>query len=297
MNIIEQIKKHDILLDLLADKEIHYVDVPLYPNIGDHLITHGAFEFFKKNNIKIKRSIDLYHYSLAWKDEVDVVVFSGGGNLGDIWREHSNARLDLIGKLRGKKIIILPQTIRYKDQRNFKEDVSIFNRYENVYICARDNESFDYARKMTPNAYLLPDMAVNLWDRFSVYREIEATERELNFFRQDKESALDTIPENSVDWDLLITKYELRDMYKISKYLNRLLRFGLLGPFSNLCMKLWEKQSLRVIDRIARDLSRYSAVNTDRLHVTILFSLMGRKVIYVDNENSKLSSYISLWGK
>ena len=144
----------------LIDGDYVLLDVPYYTNIGDTLIWEGTKHFLKEipHKCLYTASVETYRYRPLPPDTV--ILLQGGGNFGDLWRRHQDLRLEIIRAYPNNKIIILPQTVFYKDDAVFQDDAKIFNSHNNLYICVRDTVSFEYLQQsLTCNLLLVPDMA------------------------------------------------------------------------------------------------------------------------------------------
>lgn len=145
----------------LIDNDCIYLELPYYPNIGDLLIWEGTQCFITENNINCIYKASKWTYSIPKIKENTTILLQGGGNFGDIWRSNQNFRLKIIKQFPNNKIIILPQTIYYKNLSILEEDAALMNQHKNLTICARDKNSFTILEKffIKANKLLLPDMA------------------------------------------------------------------------------------------------------------------------------------------
>lgn len=64
--MIKLMEKHNLLYDLIGSDNIHYVDLPVYGNIGDLLIMMGTLSFVKKTKINIKVKAAYFNYNVNW---------------------------------------------------------------------------------------------------------------------------------------------------------------------------------------------------------------------------------------
>ena len=140
-------------LQHLIDGDYILLDVPYYTNIGDTLIWEGTKHFLKsiKHKCLYTASVETYKYRPL--SPSTVILLQGGGNFGDLWRKHQELRLEVIRAYPNNKIIILPQTVFYKDKAVFQEDAKIFNSHQDLHICARDTVSLEYLQIISCFAY------------------------------------------------------------------------------------------------------------------------------------------------
>lgn len=285
-------------LQHLIDKDYVLLDVPYYTNIGDTLIWEGTKHFLKNIPHKCLYTASVETYKYRPLPPNTIILMQGGGNFGDLWRRHQDLRLEVIKSYPNNKIIILPQTVFYKDRNVFEEDAKIFNAHKNLHICARDTISLEYLQQsLTCNLSLVPDMAFCITngalqkysrkegDRalFLKRNDPEFSEYDFNSYITEDEATLDTC-----DWPTM------EQQFKAKTYLDKL---------------LWRKKRLGRIpdlyaDRIFRPfqvrkgiefVSQYKKVYTTRLHVAILSLLLGKDIVFFDNSYGKNSSFFDTW--
>ena len=296
---IQQLKEyiHNSLAHLI-DSDYVLLDVPYYTNIGDTLIWEGTKHFLKDipHKCLYTASVETYRYRPLPPDTV--ILLQGGGNFGDLWRRHQDLRLEVIRAYPNNKIIILPQTVFYKDDAVFQDDAKIFNSHNNLYICARDTVSFEYLQQsLTCNLLLVPDMAFCITEKllqkynkkegsrtlFLKRNDPEFNEYDFNSYITEDSSLVDTC-----DWPTM------EQQFKTKTYLDKL---------------LWRKKRLGRIpdlyaDRVFRPfqvkkgvefVSQYKKVYTTRLHVAILSLLLDKNIVFFDNSYGKNSSFFDTW--
>lgn len=292
------IKKHDRIVEIIAGKSIQYIDVPMYMNIGDHLIAHGTFKFFENNGITLKRASGIDWFRLSWIDDSDVLVFGGGGNFGDLYPKLHHARMRLVKEalVKGKTVIVLPQSLWYQNEENRIKDEMLVNAHPNFHLFTRDIQSFGIAKTISKNVYLTPDMAHHLYDDLSAFsKDIKPTSDVLYFLRKDKEiSQSQLIAGKSYDWDDVLKMTDFADgMYQTFKFYKRLWRFHL--SFIDPKLNLWREKSWRLVLTGAQLFSTSETIVTDRLHGMILAALLNRNVSILDNSYHKVSNYKNMW--
>ena len=94
------------------------------------------------------------------------ILMQGGGNFGDIWRGCTKLRNSIIRLFPNHKIIMLPQTINYRNKNLFKLDNKVYSSALDLTIMTRSLESFNSSRKMFPTvrSVLMPDLAFMIGD-------------------------------------------------------------------------------------------------------------------------------------
>lgn len=298
---IQQLKEyiHNSLAHLI-DSDYVLLDVPYYTNIGDTLIWEGTKHFQKEipHKCLYTASVETYRYRPLPPDTV--ILLQGGGNFGDLWRRHQDLRLEVIRAYPNNKIIILPQTVFYKDDAVFQDDAKIFNSHNNLYICARDTVSFEYLQQsLTCNLLLVPDMAFCISSKLLKKYSKKEGDRTLFLKRNDPEFCQydfnshiteDEVMLDTCDWPTM------EQQFKTKTYLDKL---------------LWHKERLGRLSDIYADkifrpfqvkkgiefVSQYKKVYTTRLHVAILSLLLDKEIVFFDNSYGKNSSFFDTWLK
>lgn len=282
----------------LIDGNYVLLDVPYYTNIGDTLIWEGTKHFLKNIPHKCLYTASVETYKYRPLPPNTIILMQGGGNFGDLWRRHQDLRLEVIKAYPNNRIIILPQTVFYKDTTVFLKDAKIFNSHKDLHICARDTGSLEFLQEsLTCNLLLVPDMAFCITngalqkysskesDRalFLKRNDPEFSEYDFNSYITEDEATLDTC-----DWPTM------EQQFKAKTYLDKL---------------LWHKKRLGRIPDIYADwifrphlvkkgiefVSQYKKVYTTRLHVAILSLLLHKEIVFFDNSYGKNSSFFDTW--
>jgi exopolysaccharide biosynthesis predicted pyruvyltransferase EpsI len=253
-------------LDGLADEEVLYYPTP--GNGGDCVIQVGTYQALNRAGIRF-RPINL-DYDVTGR----TVMLGGGANLVPLYCELRHALLD--GKIlqRCGRLIILPHTIRgNEDLLKLMDD--------RVTIFCRDPESYLHVERyaVTKNVYLDHDMALHLdveqfYDEAKPYTDVPGLFERLlakeghsfaaddisttrRFFRTDGEKLPGPLDENNLDISITFQ----------------------LGT--------WPENSYKAVWCFFEAIRRSGLVLTDRLHVGIAASLLGKKCQFFDNNYGK----------
>lgn len=264
----------EMLCDLAQDE---FVFLPPIGNAGDGVIACGTYQAFSRAGCQY-RTIEVDAPLSATRDRV--VVVGGGGNLVPLYRGMSDF---ILKHHRGaKRIVVLPSTIRGNDD--------LLEKAANVTFYCRDRESLVHIRSVSPtiDARFAHDMALMLdldelaadsknWHcngfsprRFNrlvirpflaslTFRRNHMTPDSLSAFRLDPERTGQAIPKSNLDVS------------------------GVLGRSRSFT----EAESRVVTGNMVRFLSRFSEVDTNRLHVAITAGLLGLRVNLFDNSYGK----------
>jgi exopolysaccharide biosynthesis predicted pyruvyltransferase EpsI len=184
------------------------------------------------------------------------ILFYGGG--GNLVKTYSDARNFLIKNKDNNEIVILPHTIKDEDKliQSFDKKIKVF---------CRESTSYEYVKKMHPvadNVFLSKDLAFYINIPQSI-KNVNGTGI-ANCMRIDVEST---------------KKHKIHeDNNDISRTLNKKGNTSDIATINSITLNFFEY------------LSRFETVNTDRLHVGIAASLLGKKVNLYDNSYYKVRS-------
>ena len=307
MNHIE--KKHQlekiiekILLPMIDNDYVLY-GLPYYNNIGDTLIWNGELELLKKVRHKCVGVCGWNSYPRTKLPKNIIILVTGGGYFGDIWRYGWESVLDGIEPNKDNRIIILPNTIGYMNEKLRDTDAAYLAQFPNLTICTRDNISYQYARQyFSNNTVLVPDMAFCMSERFlNRWANKKASKGVLLFKRNDKECPdIDfKIDEKEYDiHDWLPMDRDLPSEHYFKSVLRRLHYLKYLGADTSVKAEdiLYKNYYRRLMTLLGvKQLSAYSKIYTTRLHAMILGLMLGRDIVMIDNNYGKLSSYYDTW--
>ena len=276
-------------------KAVALVDHPDHLNRGDSAIWFGEEILFNWLNISIvykctntnskshdycdvanlRKAVEPY-----LKERTALVAMHGGGNLGDLWKGPEEFRYNLIKKLPDVPILLLPQSIFFKEKKNIQKAKTAYSNAANFTLLVRDRPSFDFVRNHFPGVHtaLVPDMALMIGHR---PRPIEPTYDILWLRRSDHER----IPkfEPPLDgWPLNITVHFGDWLAEVP---------GLSNPSEN---TLSSRARIRAFDGF-RYLAQGKVVICDRLHAHILSTMMSIPHVVLDNSYGKVHGFHKQW--
>ncbi|MGP4714455.1 MULTISPECIES: polysaccharide pyruvyl transferase family protein [unclassified Psychrobacter] len=293
------------ILDFIEDKEdIVFVDYPLHHNVGDLLILLGTIKFFKNNSLNVKAHLSTYNTDIKLlKKQITpktTILCHGGGNFGDIYPTHQKLREDIVEHFPKNKIIILPQTAFFEDNKSEELSKKIFRAHNNVIMFARDEITYNIFKEFSSNAYLMPDMAHELYGELPKSKKKKSV---LYFLRDDVEKNPMQLKlqekikgHDCVDWSDLLTKKDHRVAYAIHKMI-RLNKYLRSSKIDKTIFKLWNSHSQLLAFRMSKRFSSYEKIVTSRLHGHILSCLVDVPSSIIDNSYGKNTSYYDLWTK
>lgn len=291
----------DALLPLIGKQCVLY-DTPFYKNIGDVLIWQGELSFLEAKGIAVLDYADYHTYRKKEISKDVTVLFQGGGNIGDLYHEHTELLLSLIKNYPNNRIIVLSQTVYYQDPELFDRDFSLIAAHKDLYFCARDYQVLELIKpKLGDRAVVLPDMAfwvdqnyLNQWKR-------ETSKHSLYIKRNDIEAgkSITTTGYTTVsDWPCFETKL-MRSIIGNTLF-DRLYKYL---PFLRIMIREpWKKYSLNTFKQsMIKDgvefISPFSEVTSERLHGCILAILLDKRVSVVNNSYGKNYNFYNSWLK
>lgn len=289
----------------LIDRDYVLYGLPYYTNIGDTLIWEGELAFLKKVPYRCLGVCGWDDYPKTPVPENVLILITGGGYFGDIWRKAWCNVMQGIENNKENRIIVLPASIYYEDEAVREQDARYLSDFSNLVICARDSMSFSLAQQYFRNEVLLvPDMAFCIPPSYLQQWTRPSNDFTLYLKRIDKELAhADTvIPEKKVDvhdWPTMesMTMGE-RWFGRIVSRTDGLRRRVTCMDKPLKCFKdrmYFHLYRRMMTSRGVAFVSGYRKVYTTRLHVMILSVLLQKEVHVIDNSYKKLSSFYHTW--
>ncbi len=146
---------------------------PDYTNLGDHAIAYATRQFLESNfkdreviEIACEQYVREYNKIQNAVTNDDVLIIAGGGYMGSLWLRMEDIVKHIVERFPDNKIIVFPQTMYFADSKlgtwERESLKSIFNSHKNITFIAREEKSFDTAKKIfndNVKVYMMPDMA------------------------------------------------------------------------------------------------------------------------------------------
>ncbi|MFD3238356.1 polysaccharide pyruvyl transferase family protein [Rahnella perminowiae] len=219
-------------------------------NAGDGVIAAATYDFFEQSSMNYEQ----FRFGKFYSSTKDVLIFGGGGNLIEgLYAEGRDFLRDNIRNF--SKIIIMPSTIKGYDE-------FFIENKDSLIICAREEITYNYLLGLgyvkDKNLILAHDMAFYL-DTLKYTSDISAFKGEVKCFRTDDESYDKAWKENNHDISLTWNGDYWDNIH--------------LARSSTKCLVSF--------------LQEYSIINTDRLHIAILGSLLQKEVNFYPNSYYK----------
>lgn len=279
------ISVRDFFKQFSKDTTLYYCSNP--GNAGDALIALGSFHLFDDLGLDIK-FIDQNNFDA--KDKV--VIYAGGGNFNHLYQD---ARSFLLKHHKDAgQLIILPHTIT--------ENQDLISEFgDNVTVFTRENVSYEHVKEHAAlcRVYLDHDMAFHL-DRARVdglHMPSLPSSISIKLLKKIKRiECNDDIPSISKMIEILI--FELISKWK-DKHVGIFFRddveaAGRDVPSANSDLsKIYElsTRSRQIIEYtvwlLMMYIDQFESVNTDRLHICVAASFLGKPVNFYGNSYFK----------
>ena len=263
---------------------------PEYRNYGDIAIALGALRWLtsaaQRNHCEL---IELSNtVCCRWASEIcchiskkDILVFTGGGYMGDLWADSQSAVEELLRLCPDNPVLLLPQSIYYQDKEN--PSIGVFRELlcsrTALLACAREDNTLQFLTdrmglREGRECLLVPDCAL-LLDSMA--------------WRGTRSNALICL-RSDCEANACIDYSQCRRL--VSEEGLGAKRGSTVG---NLAIPLPLSRREKCLSKRIRPFQRAEVVITDRLHATILSALSATPVVAFDNVSGKVSGVVSSW--
>lgn len=320
---------HTALGKLEPIEQCALIDYPEHLNLGDHLIWLGSVLYLTdvmKTKINYAASITDFSGSVMEKQVGKApIFFHGGGSLGDIWPNIQEFREQIIAKYRDRPIIILPQSIYFASDNNFKKAAKVFNAHPNLTLFTRDNYSYELALQYFDNCQVIkaPDMALQMLGMLGLSFSANHKFSILYHCRGDRElnQAHSSIPieyPNLVIEDWISYKWVLGTqkpwpIQSIAQIVREGWQRGLATPKEGMSRQMWQhshpytakfntlykpsmhRRSWSFMHSGIYQFKQHNLIITNRLHGHILCVLLGIPHVFLPNSYHKNEGFYETW--
>ena len=267
-----------IIYNLLYKNKIFLFGVPIHGNLGDQAILYGEEKFLKDNLkdikiIEVESSIVKRFSKLLKKIVKDsLILIHGGGFLGSLWINEEEMFRKTLKTFPNNTIIVFPQTIFFsKDeegQQILQESKKIYQTHKNLYICCREEYSYNFMKEEFEDCKILlvPDMVLYL-DKLE---ENKKRENVLFCIRKDKEKV-------NYNFDKLENTLKNKDKFLID-YTDTVINKNIYT------LKTRKKE----LNKKIHQFQNYKMVVTDRLHGMVFAYLSNTKCLVLQNKSYKV---------
>lgn len=156
---------------VLNPDAVFLVFTPAHDNLGDHAIAVAAQKVLSELNLNYieitEKDLDALYQMASMKVMNGRPIFiNGGGNLGTLWFYFEEIHRKIITDNPKSDVFILPNTIYYENsdwgKQEFEESIRIYNKHKNLYLYAREAESYAIMKNAYTNVKLVPDLVLML---------------------------------------------------------------------------------------------------------------------------------------
>ena len=286
------------LRHLVGGRPIAMLDWPSYVNSGDHLIWLGEKVLLKERlGCKVLYECSLHQFDFLAVSRLPsdaVLVMHGGGNFGDLYDQHERFREATAAGFSDRRIIFMPQTVRFASQKNLEESARRLKLHPDLHVMARDRKSFEIIRSQMglTNCYLHIDSAFALQPIVTALQRnfaVNAQHDAVYLLRGDVESTRELSPPDGA------VRYDWARTYDLDPFAKDLpspesIGFGAACFEGALDTVSWER-----LCAVVRMLSTGQRIVTDRLHGHILAIMMKKQHELHDNNYGKNRSFYQTW--
>lgn len=290
------------LLPLITGNYVLY-DLPYHANIGDTLIWEGELALLKQLPFRCLDYASRLTCRFPDLPEETIILFHGGGNMGDLYPEHMDFLIKLAATYKKNKIVVFPQTFYYADRDVLEANMKALSVNNRLIVCARDEYSYrllqDYIGR---RALLVPDMAFCIdTEQFEKHRcrqreyrlYIKRTDSEL----KEENSEPDSVNMVTKDWPTFSSS--IFDGLWAAKIWNKL-SSGRLPWIGHWIDRRWDRYASttyknKLLCIGIRFISPFKEIYTTRLHGCLLAVLLHKEVTLMDNSYGKNANFYRTW--
>lgn len=231
---------------------------------SDHIVfklSNNAFDFYEEKILMIlKEKIK----------ETDLIFFQSGYTFTGI-HPYENMHRKIIENFPYNKIVFLPQTVKFKNQKILENVQNFYGKYDNIYFFARDKISYDIYKSIFPehrNVHCFPDIVTTEIGNYD--------------FNNNERNGILLCVRNDVE-----KLYSFQEISLFKEKLQKIAKVSLSDTNSetkeNSLKEYWKK-----IEETIDDYAQYQVIITDRYHGTIFALIANTPVIILKTTNHKV---------
>jgi pyruvyl transferase EpsO len=276
-------------------RRVAYADLPLHGNLGDQLIAEGTEAFLAAHGVEVVLRMsesDFDPARLAALPRDVVLLWHGGGNMGDLWPFFERMRRRAVAACHDRRVVLLPQSVHFRDATELARAGAEYGAHPDLVLFVRDRRSLELARaRLARDVRLAPDMAHALWGLLDWHPR--GADDTLALRRRDGERR-EGAPDGGLDWGNLVPRRRMAHLLAHRVLIRQAARFSpaAAGPLLYRSLALARR---RALEAAARGFRCHQRIVTDRLHATILGALLGLEVEAEDNSYGKIARYWAAW--
>lgn len=265
----------------ITQKRIWYFCVPTHSNLGDQAQACCIEKYFRKffsDHIVFKLSnnaFDFYEEKILMilKEkikETDLIFFQSGYSFTGI-HPYENMHRKIVENFPYNKIVFLPQTVKFKNQKILENVQNFYGKYDNIYFFARDKISYDIYKSIFPehrNVHCFPDIVTTEIGNYD--------------FNNNERNGILLCVRNDVE-----KLYSFQEISLFKEKLQKIAKVSLSDTNSetkeNSLKEYWKK-----IEETIDDYAQYQVIITDRYHGTIFALIANTPVIILKTTDHKV---------
>jgi len=265
----------------ITQKRIWYFCVPTHSNLGDQAQACCIEKYFRKffsDHIVFKLSnnaFDFYEEKILMilKEkikETDLIFFKSGYTFTGI-HPYENMHRKIVENFPYNKIVFLPQTVKFKNQKILENVQNFYGKYDNIYFFARDKISYDIYKSIFPehrNVHCFPDIVTTEIGNYD--------------FNNNERNGILLCVRNDVE-----KLYSFQEISLFKEKLQKIAKVSLSDTNSetkeNSLKEYWKK-----IEETIDDYAQYQVIITDRYHGTIFALIANTPVIILKTTDHKV---------
>ncbi len=267
-----------IFCSLFYKNKLFLFGIPTHGNLGDQAILLGEEKFLKDNFkehkiIEVESSIVRRFNKILKKLANDsLILVHGGGFLGSLWIKEEEMFRTLLKTFKDNNIIVFPQTAYFSNdeegQRVLKESKEIYQSHKNLYICCREEYSYNFMKEEFEKCQILliPDIVLYL-DKL----EDNSKRKDILFcIRSDKEKL-------EYDFEKLEDTLKNKNKFQID-YTDTVIEKNIYT----------QRKRKKELEKKIRQFQQYNMVVTDRLHGMVFAYLSNTTCLVLQNKSYKV---------
>lgn len=265
----------------ITQKRIWYFCVPTHSNLGDQAQACCIEKYFRKffsDHIVFKLSnnaFDFYEEKILMilKEkikETDLIFFQSEYTFTGI-HPYENMHRKIVENFPYNKIVFLPQTVKFKNQKILENVQNFYGKYDNIYFFARDKISYDIYKSIFPehrNVHCFPDIVTTEIGNYD--------------FNNNERNGILLCVRNDVE-----KLYSFQEISLFKEKLQKIAKVSLSDTNSetkeNSLKEYWKK-----IEETIDDYAQYQVIITDRYHGTIFALIANTPVIILKTTDHKV---------
>ena len=272
------------ILSKERNKTIFYLGVTMHQNLGDlaqHYCINKWLEEYCSAEYEIQKfdadsvvnkKYDFLEMLANNLHQDDVILFQSGYCTQDLGGVHNLMHEMVAEKMPNANILMMPQTIFFKEEKNKKQTSEICNKCKNMLFLARDFRSFEIAKEMFPDVEVkaYPDIVTSLIGK---YRFNNKREKAYICYRNDGEKY-----------------YSDSELFDLRENLGKLLPVDMGDTQSKASLRTILNNLQEHIENEIEKYSHYKVTITDRYHGTIFSIIAGTPVVIIKTNDHKVTT-------